>query len=118
MATKPTKIATHTGYVEKPISPVTQNFIAWLQKETGYPVDARTVSLALDLHGRFQKSPGNQKRIAEAKQRNAAVAAARAERKAARSTAATAPEPEQPKDGTPAAKKPVARRRTTTKASE
>ena len=83
-----TKTPALTRYVEKDISTVLQDFTAWLEDQTGYPVDPRTVSLAIDLHSTWQRGPENQKRIAEAKTRREADAVARAERKAAREAAA------------------------------
>lgn len=111
MARKPEKQPTFAKYVEKDISPVTALFVTWLEQETGYPVDDRTASLVLDLHGRFQKSPLNQKRIAEAAARRQAEVTARAERKAARETTPAE------KAATPKPKKAPARR-TAAKAGE
>ena len=83
-----TKTPALTRYVEKDISTVLQDFTSWLEDQTGYPVDPRTVSLAIDLHSTWQRGPENQKRIAEARARREADTVARAERKAAREAAA------------------------------
>jgi len=79
-----------TEYPAKPISKVNQDYVDWLEAETGYPVDPITVQLASNLRGVFQKSAGNQKRIADAAAEKAAADAVREERRAAREAAALA----------------------------
>ena len=53
------------NYAEKDVPTVIQGFAEWLKAETGYEVDERSVYLASSLRGTFQKSEGNQKRIAD-----------------------------------------------------
>jgi hypothetical protein len=101
-----TKTPALARYAEKAISPVTASFIEFIENETGYTPDPLSVSIALDIHGLFQKSPANQKRTADAAARRAAEATARAERKAAREAKAAEPKPAPAK---PAPKKPVAK---------
>lgn len=116
-------------YAEKDITPVTQDYINWLEEQTGVKVDPMSVQLASVLRGPFQKSEGNQERIAAAKQRKideaearATRAAERAEKKAAQEAAraakATEPKAEKvtktatakaaPAKAAPAARKAVA----------
>ena len=83
-ARKPSRKATPplAHYAEKDVTPVIEEFAAWLTEQTGYEVDLRSVYPGSSLRATFQKSEGNQARIAA---RAAAVAAdklARAERKA------------------------------------
>lgn len=52
-------------YADKDIPPVIQEFVEFLKAETGADVDARSVYLGSSLRGAFQKSEGNQARIAE-----------------------------------------------------
>ncbi|QEO15616.1 hypothetical protein FLP10_15150 [Agromyces intestinalis] len=66
------------AYAEKAITPVMRDYIAWLEKETGYKVDPVSVQLSSMLRPAFQKSPGNQNRIADAAERAAARRSARA----------------------------------------
>ena len=77
-----------TEYAAKPISKVNQDYVNWLAAETGYPVDPVTVQLASNLRGVFQKSAGNQRRIADAAAVKAAADIAREDRRAAREAAA------------------------------
>jgi len=80
--TKPT--APRASYAEKPITPLMAEYIAWLKTETGYDVDPMSVQLSGVLRGTFQKSDGNQKRLAASAARKAQESKARAERKAAK----------------------------------
>lgn len=93
------KIAPRAAQAAKPISPLMTEYIAWLKAETGYDVYPMSVQLSGVLRGTFQKSAGNQKRIAAIATRKAADDKARAERKAAA-----------PKVEKAVAKKPVARK--------
>lgn len=65
-ATK-TAVPAQAQYAEKGIPPLMVEFAAWLEKETGVPVDARSVYLGSALREKFQKSDGNQKRLAALK---------------------------------------------------
>jgi hypothetical protein len=102
-----------------------QEFYAeWLREHTGYDVDLRSTILASLLRGKFQKSPENQKRLADNKARREQEEIDRAERaeqreekraaKAAAKEAAAAKakeRAEKPKPAPkakPAAKKPAA----------
>ena len=53
------------NYADKDIPAVINEFVAFLEAETGATIDARSVYLGSALRGTFQKSEGNQKRIAE-----------------------------------------------------
>lgn len=75
------------SYAEKDITPVTQDYIDWLKAETGYDVDPLSVQLSSVLRGNFQKSEGNQARIARRAEERVAEAEAREEAKAAREQA-------------------------------
>ena len=76
------KIAPRTAQAAKPISPLMSEYIAWLKAETGYDVDPMSVQLSGVLRGTFQKSAGNQARIAAIATRKVADEKPRAERKA------------------------------------
>ena len=90
---------------ERAIPAVINDFVDYLKETTGYDVDARSVYLGSALRGQFQKSEGNQKRIAD---RAAEIeqekidraaraeerAAAKAEREAARAAKAAEPKAE------------------------
>jgi sRNA-binding protein len=101
------KSAPRAAFAAKPISPVMRDYVAWLKAETGYDVDPMSVQLSGVLRGAFQKSPGNQKRIAAASARVAAEKAARAERKAAQQAKAAESKPK-PKPNKSAVKKATA----------
>lgn len=106
---KPTP--TRAALTAKPITPVMAEYVAWLEAETGYKVDPMSVQLSGILRPTFQKSAGNQKRLAETAARVAAEKVARAERAAARAAKPVA-EPKVAKVSTPkpkAAPKPVAK---------
>ncbi|UYL85336.1 hypothetical protein SEA_HAGER_43 [Microbacterium phage Hager] len=75
------------NYAEKAIPTVIQNFVDYLTEQTGYEVDPRSVYLGSALRGEFQKSPENQKRIADRQaeiEREAEERAKRAEERAAK----------------------------------
>ena len=90
--------APKASYLEIAPTPVQVDFAAWLAKETGYPVDERSVSLATALRGEFQRSETNQSRLGkrreEIEQEKAARKEARAAREAARAAKAAEPKPE------------------------
>lgn len=75
-------------YAEKNIPTVISGFAEWLQEQTGYEIDERSVYLASSLRSNFQKSPSNQKRIsdraAEIESERAARAQAKIDRAAAK----------------------------------
>ena len=83
-----TNEAPRAALAAKPISPLMQDYVAWLKAETGYDVDPLSVQLSGVLRSAFQKSEGNQRRLAESIIAKEADTAARAERKAARAQAA------------------------------
>lgn len=85
------------------VSPVIAAYSAWLEEQTGYKVDPMSVYLGSQLRGTFQKSEGNQQRIAQAKAARDAEAAAKAARKAEREKAAQ--EKAAAKEPTPAVRK-------------
>jgi len=68
----------------KAITPVMQDFLAYIEQQTGYKADPMSVQLGGLLRGEFQKSEGNQKRIAAQSEAVAKANAERAERTAAR----------------------------------
>ncbi|QPL15056.1 hypothetical protein SEA_HAUNTER_42 [Microbacterium phage Haunter] len=83
------------NYAEKAVPSVIQNFAEYLTEQTGYEVDLRSVYLGSALRGEFQKSPENQKRIADRaaeiereREERAAKAEERAAKKAEREAAA------------------------------
>ncbi|QGH73993.1 hypothetical protein SEA_HIDDENLEAF_42 [Microbacterium phage Hiddenleaf] len=83
------------NYAEKAVPTVIQNFADYLTEQTGYEVDLRSVYLGSALRGEFQKSPENQKRIADRaaeiereREERAAKAQERAAKKAEREAAA------------------------------
>ncbi|MDH6237894.1 hypothetical protein [Cryobacterium sp. CG_9.6] len=73
-------------YADKEVTPVIAAYAAWLEEQTGYKVDPLSVYLSSALRGTFQKSEGNQTRIAT----RAAELEAEARAKAARRLAAEA----------------------------
>jgi hypothetical protein len=77
----------------QPITPVMQELVKYIEAQTGYKADPMSVQLSGLLRGEFQKSPGNQARLAAQTERVAAEKAARAERasKIAKPQPATAP---------------------------
>ncbi len=91
------KIAPRAAQAAKPISPLMAEYIAWLKAETGYDVDPMSVQLSGVLRGTFQKSAGNQQRIAAIAIRKAADEKARAERKAEAAKKAAEPKVEKAK---------------------
>lgn len=118
---------------ERAIPAVINDFVDYLKETTGYDVDPHSVYLGSALRGQFQKSEGNQKRIAaraaeieqekiDRAKRAEERAAAKAEREAARAAkaeekaAAPAKEKAAPKTAAkaPAAKAPA---KTATKAA-
>ena len=110
--TKKTTTAHQASLATKPITPVMEAYVAWIKEQTGYDVDPMSVQLSGILRGAFQKSPGNQARIAEANARVAAEKVARAQRAAARAEKVTEPEPAKPKSkpATPGKDEPKRRR--------
>ena len=86
---------------ERAIPAVINDFVDYLKETTGYDVDPRSVYLGSALRGQFQKSEGNQARIAaraaeieqekiDRVKRAEERAAAKAEREAAKAPAKTA----------------------------
>ena len=73
-------IAPRAAQAAKPITPLMADYVAWLKKETGYEVDPTSVQLSGVLRAEFQKSEGNQRRMAEAAAMAAEEKAARHER--------------------------------------
>lgn len=80
-ARKTTQTPALAAYATKTLTPVIQDYVAWLKAETGYDVDPQSVALASALRGRFQKSAGNQARMAK---RAAEIVAEREAREARR----------------------------------
>lgn len=76
------------NYAEKEATPTMQAYAEWLTRETGYDVDPRSVYLGSALRGQFQKSEGNQARIADAASAREQAKTDRAQRKAEREAAA------------------------------
>lgn len=77
----------HASYAEKAIPTRMQEYVEWLERETGYAVDARSVYLGSALRGTFQKSDENQERIAARAQEIQDQAAAREQAKIDRAAA-------------------------------
>lgn len=53
------------NYADKDIPAVINDFVEFLKAETGVDVDPRSIYLGSALRGTFQKSEGNQKRLAD-----------------------------------------------------
>lgn len=83
---------THANFVEKNIPTRMQEYVDWLERETGYAVDARSVYLGSSLRGTFQKSDENQERIAARAQEIEDQRAAKEQRKLDRIEAKAAKE--------------------------
>ena len=90
---------------DRTIPAVINDFVDYLKETTGYDVDPRSVYLGSALRGQFQKSEGNQARIAaraaeieqekvDRVKRAEERAAAKAEREAARAAKASEPKTE------------------------
>lgn len=132
-------------YADVEASALIASYCDWIEEQTGRRPDPWSVYVGSQLRGKFQKSEGNQKRLAEQAARLAEEAKAKAARKAEREKAAQAkaaaqdttpatpkakPAPKVPAKGsaqraakpaTPAAKpapKPTRRRRGATVATE
>lgn len=98
MATKkPAATAPLAHFAAKPISPLMESYVAWLKAETGYDVDPMSVQLSGVLRSTFQKSDGNQKRLAHAAEVKKIEAQTRAEKKAERDAKAKPVPRAQPK---------------------
>lgn len=96
------------AYAEKAITPVMREYIAWLEKETGYKVDPVSVQLSSMLRPAFQKSDTNQQRLALQSARAAEREQAKLLRKVERENAAAEKATAGPKAEKPAPK-PVRR---------
>jgi hypothetical protein len=110
----------HAVYTEKAIPPVIQDFVEYIKETTGYDVDPRAVYMASALRGPFQKSEGNQKRMADRKAEIEREAAEREERRAARAEAKAAREAGRAEKAAAKAAEPKAEKapaKTTTKAA-
>ena len=103
---------------DRAIPAVINDFVDYLKETTGYDVDPRSVYLGSALRGQFQKSEGNQARIAaraaeieqekiDRAKRAEERAAAKAKREAARAAKAAEPKAEK---AAPAAKAPAKER--------
>lgn len=77
-------------YADKEVTPVIAAYTAWLEEQTGYKVDPLSVYIGSQLRGTFQKSEGNQKRLAAVQAATEAEAQAKAARKVEREQAAKA----------------------------
>lgn len=75
------------NYAGKNVPTRIQEYAEWLEKETGYEVDLRSVYLGSALRGTFQKSDENQGRIANRAQEIVEQAAAREQAKIDRAAA-------------------------------
>lgn len=84
MATKKNTTPALVAFAEKAITPVIRDYVEWIEKETGYRPDERSVLLASALRGKFQKSPSNQKRLSDQAARVAKAKADRAAKAAAK----------------------------------
>ena len=82
------------AYAEKNIPTRMQEYVDWLERETGYAVDPRSVYLSSALRGTFQKSDENQERIAARAKEIEEQAAAREQAKIDRAAAKEAREAE------------------------
>ncbi len=119
---------------DRTIPDVINDFVDYLEETTGYDVDARSVYLGSALRGQFQKSEGNQARIAaraaeieqekidraKRAEERAAAKAAKAEKaeKAAPKTATAKAAPAKKAAATKAAPVPTRRRPARSEASK
>lgn len=65
-----------TVYADKEITPTAQAFTEWIQDETGYEPDERSVYLAMSLRRKFQHDAATRTRIAELREERKPVKAA------------------------------------------
>lgn len=56
-AVKAAPVHPHADLVSKPLTKTQQNFVEWLNEQTGAEVDAESVKLAVRLSGEFRNSP-------------------------------------------------------------
>lgn len=120
---KAKKTAERADLVEKEPTQLHSDFTAYIQEQTGYEADEKSVQLATILRMDFQKSDANQARLQAAKSAREQVAQERAERAEARKAAkaekteaksakkSTAKAPEKKAAGKAPAKKAPARRK-------
>lgn len=101
--TKKTPTLAHRVPTE--VTPVILAYAAWLEQQTGYKVDPMSVYLGSQLRSNFQKSEGNQKRIADRAAEIERERAARAASKAEREKAAKAKPTPAASKATPAPKR-------------
>jgi len=110
--------APKANLADKIVTPVIDDLVAYIKEQTGYEADPMSVQLGSVLRGDFQKSEGNQTRIAQRKLELEAEAEARAQRaidraaaKEARAAAraAKAAEPKAEKVAKAPAAKPAAK---------
>jgi len=94
-AKKPTP--PRAAYAAKEPTELIMQFCHYLTEQTGYEVDPLSVYLGSALRGEFQKSPENQRRLAEQAERIAAEKVTREQRKSERAAKAAAPKVEKPK---------------------
>jgi hypothetical protein len=97
MATKQAQTAPRAEYLANlAVTPVIDSFADWIEQETGTTLTERervVLYLGSALRGDFQKSPANQRRIAEQIARVAAEKAARQKRAAERAAEPVKPQP-------------------------
>lgn len=89
---------------EKEPTALHENFAAWIESETGYRPDLKTVQLAAVLRGAFQKSEANQADLAARRKAAEDRSVARAERAAAPKAEKAEKVAETPKPKPPAKK--------------
>lgn len=65
MTTKPSTAKDYKALAAKDPSTLHENFAAWLEEQTGYKVDLKTVQLVASLRHDFQRSDANQKDLAK-----------------------------------------------------
>lgn len=100
----------YSSYQDKAPGDLHTTFATWISDKTGIKVDAKSVWLAVVLHGDFQRSPENKARNAERKANKEATLKARAEKKEAaakpvKKTSAPKPAAAKKTAAKPAAKK-------------
>ena len=76
------------------VSELIATYSAWLEEQTGVKIDPMSVYLGSQLRSTFQKTPANQKRIADEARARAKREAEKAARKAEREAEAAEPKPE------------------------
>lgn len=107
------KTAPRADLLEAPLKQIHDDFVAYLQEQTGYEVDPKTVHLCTVLRMDFQRSDLNQARLKAAQKAKEEREAAREERAAGRAEKRAA-KAEEASEEKPAGRRPRAAKATPT----